>query len=224
MLRVVDEAGGVTVLAHPWGRHGADSLPESAIDELAGLGLAGLEVDHQDHTPEDREQLRRIARELDLVVTGSSDHHGLGKLDHELGCNTTAPEEYERLLALADAAAHAVRPRDPGGHRMRYTIDAPTLLRIVTDQLEVHPDHQLVAPHAIRSQALTLLLGQVRARRADRAGGRACCTPGSPSSRSGCSATGSRGRRRSRSPTSSTGRRRSTLSTSPSPACRPTRS
>lgn len=45
----------------------------------------------------------------------------------------------------------------------RYTIDAPTLLRIVTDQLEVHPDHQLVAPHAIRSQALTLLLGQVRA-------------------------------------------------------------
>lgn len=105
MLRVVDEAGGVTVLAHPWGRHGPDSLPESALDELAGLGLAGIEVDHQDHTAEDRAQLRRIARELDLVVTGSSDHHGLGKLDHELGCNTTAPEEYERLMALAATAA-----------------------------------------------------------------------------------------------------------------------
>jgi predicted metal-dependent phosphoesterase TrpH len=105
MVRIVDEAGGVTVLAHPWGRHGADSMPESAITELAGLGLAGLEVDHQDHTPADREQLRAIARRLDLVVTGSSDHHGLGKHDHELGCNTTAPEEYERLLALADAAS-----------------------------------------------------------------------------------------------------------------------
>jgi predicted nucleic acid-binding protein len=44
----------------------------------------------------------------------------------------------------------------------RYAIDAPTLLRIVTDQLAISPEHQLVAPHAIRSQALTLLLGQVR--------------------------------------------------------------
>jgi 3',5'-nucleoside bisphosphate phosphatase len=105
MIRIVEEAGGVAVLAHPWGRHGADSMPESAITQLAGLGLVGLEVDHQDHTPADREQLRAIARRLDLVVTGSSDHHGLGKHDHELGCNTTAPDEYERLLALAEAAS-----------------------------------------------------------------------------------------------------------------------
>lgn len=114
MLRVVDEAGGVTVLAHPWGRHGADTLPESALTELAGLGLAGLEVDHQDHTPEDRERLRSIARSLDLVVTGSSDHHGLGKHDHELGCNTTAPEDYERLMALAAAAAVRSTRTPPG--------------------------------------------------------------------------------------------------------------
>ena len=44
----------------------------------------------------------------------------------------------------------------------RYTIDAPTLLHIVTEQLAINPEHQLVAPHAIRSQALTLLLGRVR--------------------------------------------------------------
>jgi len=105
MVRVVDEAGGVSVLAHPWGRHGPESMTESALSELAGLGLAGIEVDHQDHTPEERERLRAIARGLDLVVTGSSDHHGLGKRDHELGCHTTALEEYERLMALAAAAA-----------------------------------------------------------------------------------------------------------------------
>jgi hypothetical protein len=34
-------------------------------------------------------------------VTGSSDHHGTGKIGHELGRNTTAPEQYERLLDLA---------------------------------------------------------------------------------------------------------------------------
>lgn len=105
MVRVVEEAGGVTVLAHPWGRHGPESMPEAAITELVGLGLTGIEVDHQDHTPQWREQLRAIARGLGLVVTGSSDHHGAGKQDHELGCNTTAPEEYERLLERAAAAA-----------------------------------------------------------------------------------------------------------------------
>jgi 3',5'-nucleoside bisphosphate phosphatase len=105
MVRIVEEAGGVTVLAHAWGRHGPESMTEESIGELAGLGLSGLEVDHQDHTPVQRVQLRAIARRLDLVVTGSSDHHGDGKLDHELGCNTTAPDQYERLLALADAAS-----------------------------------------------------------------------------------------------------------------------
>ncbi|HEX5090341.1 MAG TPA: type II toxin-antitoxin system VapC family toxin [Nocardioides sp.] len=44
----------------------------------------------------------------------------------------------------------------------RYAIDAPTLLRIVADEVAVDPSHQLVAPNSIRSDALTLLLGQVR--------------------------------------------------------------
>ena len=105
MIGSIAAAGGVTVLAHPWGRHGPESMPESAITELAGLGLAGLEVDHQDHTRADRERLRAIAQGLGLVVTGSSDHHGLGKDDHELGCNTTAPDQLERLLTLAETAS-----------------------------------------------------------------------------------------------------------------------
>jgi hypothetical protein len=35
------------------------------------------------------------------VVTGSSDYHGTGKVDHDLGCNTTAPEELARIRELA---------------------------------------------------------------------------------------------------------------------------
>jgi predicted metal-dependent phosphoesterase TrpH len=111
MLRIVEEAGGVSVLAHPWGRTGSSVMDEQAIAELTGLGLAGLEVDHPDHPPDRRARLRAIAERLDLVVTGSSDHHGAGKRDHALGVNTTAPEQYERLLALADAAsARSGRP------------------------------------------------------------------------------------------------------------------
>jgi|ERR1022692_479381 predicted nucleic acid-binding protein len=43
----------------------------------------------------------------------------------------------------------------------RYVIDAPTLIRLVDDELRVHPGHQLVAPNSIRSEALELLLREV---------------------------------------------------------------
>lgn len=44
----------------------------------------------------------------------------------------------------------------------RYVIDARTLLHIVAEDLAVSSAHQLVAPNLIRSQALTMLLAQVR--------------------------------------------------------------
>ncbi|MDT0186625.1 PHP domain-containing protein [Microbacterium sp. ARD31] len=101
MVRIVVAAGGVPVIAHPWGRRGGTVLTEDVLASLRAIGLAGIEVDHQDHPPEVRTRLRGIAADLDLVVTGSSDHHGLGKVDHDLGVNTTEPEQYERLLSLA---------------------------------------------------------------------------------------------------------------------------
>ena len=45
----------------------------------------------------------------------------------------------------------------------RYVIDAPTLLHLVEAALPVSPGHQLVAPNSIRSEALELLLREVRA-------------------------------------------------------------
>ncbi|HET6627355.1 MAG TPA: PHP domain-containing protein [Nocardioidaceae bacterium] len=106
MIGTVAGAGGVTVLAHPWAsRHNHEALDAAGLAALREIGLAGIEVDHQDHGAPTREVLRRIAADLDLVVTGSSDYHGDGKVDHELGCNTTHPDEYDRLLQLADKAS-----------------------------------------------------------------------------------------------------------------------
>jgi predicted metal-dependent phosphoesterase TrpH len=104
-IRLVTEAGGVSVVAHPWGRSGRHWPGARELAELKEVGVVGVEVDHQDHDAEARTLLRAIARDLDLVVTGSSDHHGTGKTDHELGVNTTSPEDYQRLLDLAAAAA-----------------------------------------------------------------------------------------------------------------------
>ncbi|MFF7312843.1 hypothetical protein [Streptomyces sp. NPDC008137] len=43
----------------------------------------------------------------------------------------------------------------------RYVVDARTLLHIVSTGVRISPDHQLVAPNPVRSQALSLLFEQV---------------------------------------------------------------
>src|SRR5829696_3070931 len=98
-IDLVHAAGGVAVIAHPWGRGREHVLPPALLSALAAEhALDGVEVDHQDHDANTRAQLRTLAAELGLLVTGSSDYHGTGKLDHDLGCNTTAPEVYVDLV------------------------------------------------------------------------------------------------------------------------------
>ncbi|MGA9343666.1 MAG: PHP domain-containing protein [Nocardioidaceae bacterium] len=118
MVAIVTAAGGAAVIAHPWGRGSRRVLDRVALAELVDLGLTGIEVDHQDHADADREALRRLAADLGLVATGSSDYHGDGKVDHELGCNVTSEQQFEALLTRAAAnaaatgrsAAEVVRP------------------------------------------------------------------------------------------------------------------
>ncbi|HEX4429383.1 MAG TPA: PHP domain-containing protein [Frankiaceae bacterium] len=91
-------AGGATVFAHPYARLRGAVVGEPEIRAMAAAGLTGIEVDHPDHAPEDRAALRRLADELEIVVTGSSDYHGSRK-DQGLGAETTDPRQLERLLA-----------------------------------------------------------------------------------------------------------------------------
>lgn len=97
-VRTMRGAGGVPVFAHP----GADArgrvVPTSVIDSMAAAGLLGLEIDHRDHSLEQRERLARIGERLGLVRTGASDYHGTGKLNR-LGENLTTPAAYAALKA-----------------------------------------------------------------------------------------------------------------------------
>ncbi|MCW2830027.1 MAG: phosphatase [Aeromicrobium sp.] len=98
-IRLLKEAGGRAVVAHPWSRGSDRVLTATAFAELKHAGLDGLEADHHDHDAAARAGLRDIAASLDLVVTGSSDYHGTGKsAEFHLGAHTTDPEQYERLL------------------------------------------------------------------------------------------------------------------------------
>jgi hypothetical protein len=100
-VRLIRGAGGLCVLAHPgmWGDQ--TSVPDELIEAMAGAGMTGLEVDHTDHGPEQRERYRQMARSLGLVPTGGSDCHGTRYEPIRLGTSLCDPESLGRLRALA---------------------------------------------------------------------------------------------------------------------------
>jgi predicted metal-dependent phosphoesterase TrpH len=101
-IKLIRRAGGVAVIAHPFASHRGQILKAEDFSDLVAAGLNGIEVDHRDQNPDERAMLRTIARDLDLVITGSSDYHGTGKLN-SLAENHTHREQWEKLESQANA-------------------------------------------------------------------------------------------------------------------------
>lgn len=99
-IRLIKEAGGVAVIAHPLASRSGRKIDLMTLNQLIQAGLDGIEVDHRDHNEMERSELMRLAIEHNLVVTGSSDYHGTGKMN-QLAEFTTHPEQWERLEAKA---------------------------------------------------------------------------------------------------------------------------
>ncbi len=97
-VRLVRSAGGVPVFAHPRASARGRIVADAVVREMADAGLAGLEVDHRDHTDADRARLRALAGELGLFVTGASDYHGVGK-PNRLGEETSSEAVLEAIEA-----------------------------------------------------------------------------------------------------------------------------
>jgi predicted metal-dependent phosphoesterase TrpH len=106
-VKLIVEAGGVPVLAHPATHGRYRVIEDSVIKQLKDAGLFGLEIHHRDNTEDGKVRLYELARKFDLQVTGSSDYHGEGK-PNRLAENTTEPAVLEKLL-LTGTGSHAFR-------------------------------------------------------------------------------------------------------------------
>ena len=101
-IALIKAAGGVSVIAHPMASHRGRTISLETFGSLIESGLDGIEVDHRDHSPDEKQQLIALANGSNLVMTGASDYHGNGKLN-SLGEYTTNPDQWERLEARANA-------------------------------------------------------------------------------------------------------------------------
>jgi len=75
-LRMILDAGGIPVLAHPALLKLDDGSLEALIVDLVDAGLKGLECYYGKHTPEQVARYLRYAEKFDLLVTAGSDFHG----------------------------------------------------------------------------------------------------------------------------------------------------
>ena len=101
-IKLIKAAGGVSVIAHPMASHRGRIISLDTFGSLITAGLDGIEVDHRDHSPDEKAQLITLAKESNLVMTGASDYHGNGKLN-QLGEYITEPSQWKKLEERATA-------------------------------------------------------------------------------------------------------------------------
>lgn len=103
-ISLIHQAGGVAVLAHP----GFVVFDGGSLDDMRGLisvliaaGLDGLEVLYPYHDAHMVSELRLLAQQHGLIVTGGSDWHGPGryvKSDEQFGKVGVPEEDFQMLL------------------------------------------------------------------------------------------------------------------------------
>ena len=84
-VKLILEAGGIPVLAHPILYHMSDSRLDALTAELKDAGLIGIEAIYSTYKPHEERQIRALAKKYDLRISGGSDFHGSNKPGLDLG-------------------------------------------------------------------------------------------------------------------------------------------
>ncbi|MGM0409320.1 MAG: PHP domain-containing protein [Bacillota bacterium] len=84
-IEIINNAGGIAVIAHPEFINHGEAMGFEDIKELKKDGLQGIEVYQSKHDKKAVKKYKKIAENLDLLITGGSDFHGENSSDVNLG-------------------------------------------------------------------------------------------------------------------------------------------
>lgn len=85
-VRLIRQAGGVPVLAHPVLYHMSEERLNKLVESLLDAGLAGIEALYSTYTHGEEVQMRALAVRYGLLLCGGSDFHGDAKPGLDMGC------------------------------------------------------------------------------------------------------------------------------------------
>jgi hypothetical protein len=89
-IRRIADAGGVASLAHPVRLTKYGARFEEFVARMKDQGLGAIEIYHSEHSGDDVERFRALARHHGLLVTGGSDYHGDLKPNVVLGMGSSS--------------------------------------------------------------------------------------------------------------------------------------
>ena len=102
-LAMLRQAGWAPVLAHPISLGLTPEQWPDCLKQLAAWGLAGLEVYHPAHNPDQVNLFKTLAADFGLVATAGSDFHGEGKPAAGLDWTSlNSPSGWEMVTGLQE--------------------------------------------------------------------------------------------------------------------------
>lgn len=96
-IEMIHKAGGIAILAHPILYHLGKEQMNELLEHCCLAGLDGIEATYSTYKPADEREIKSIAKERNLLLSGGSDYHGENKPNIQLGTglgHLFVPEEY----------------------------------------------------------------------------------------------------------------------------------
>ncbi|MDR2043445.1 MAG: Cof-type HAD-IIB family hydrolase [Clostridium sp.] len=145
-IRIILEADGIPVLAHPFLYHLTDPELESMVGQLAEDGLLGIEAVYSSHTPAQERQIRSLAERQSLLVSGGSDFHGALKKGLDLGVGYGGLAVGENVLeTLRASKLHRILFTDLDGTLLKDGGEISPALKEALDRMTRKGHHLVLA-------------------------------------------------------------------------------
>jgi predicted metal-dependent phosphoesterase TrpH len=84
-IKIILEAGGLPILAHPVLYAISNQRLETLVSELSKVGLVGIETTYSTYTNGDTARMKKLAKKYNLLESGGSDFHGSVKPTIKIG-------------------------------------------------------------------------------------------------------------------------------------------
>ena len=106
-IDLILKSNGIPVLAHPKTLKLNDKDLLYLLKDMIKSGLIGIEVYHSSHSKEEMDKYLKLANELNLLISGGSDYHGINtKPDIELGYGKNNNLKIKELSILNKIKIH----------------------------------------------------------------------------------------------------------------------
>lgn len=135
-IKLILDADGIPILAHPILYHLSDSRLDELVSRLKNAGLIGIEAVYSTYAPAEERQIRSLANKYHLLLSGGSDFHGANKPHIDLGIGMgklNVPDEFldrinesRKNLLFTDMDGTLLKSDNTISESLKNAIDAMT--------------------------------------------------------------------------------------------------